>query len=190
MSRGRLSVLIPSEDYFLKDKKISDRIYAYILLKGERIENEIYIDKKIRNGYKELGINYRTFYKRLDYLASVGYLEDLGSKYKIKTDMIEKRRFVYRDIIQKLYLTNKDNIIKVYVYLSSLYSQYGKNAWFTYNSLLAAIGYSYERNTRNQSTIESILIELSKLNIIKYCRTYKPGDKYMIKFQLLYVKVR
>lgn len=188
--RGRVSLSIPSDAKFLSNKKISDRLYVWILLNGEQIESDIYIDKTPRNAYKELGIAYRTFYKRLDYLVAGGYLKNCEYQYKVAKDVSMYQKYIYKDILRTLYETGIDNIIKVYVYLSSLYSVYKKESWFTYNSILSAIGYSHERNCRNQEKVKIILDTLDKLGFIRYCRTYKPGEKYQIKFKLLNVRMR
>ena len=188
VKKGRPSLLIPSDNRFLSNKKISDRVYAWILLNGERVDSDIFIDKTPRNAYKDIGINYRTFYKRLEELVENGYLEDYEYQYKVSKDISEYNRYVYYDIVKRLYELKIDNIIKVYIYLGSMYAQYGNNAWFTYNSILAAIGYSHERNIRNQEKVKIIIEKLAELNLIKYCRTYEEGSKYQIKFKLLNVK--
>lgn len=187
MKKGRPSVLIPSDREFLSNKKISDRLYVWILLTGERIDTDIYIDKMPRNGYKLVGINYRTFYKRIEELVEKGYLEENEYKYKV-SKISHFKRLIYEDIIEKLYETKIDNIIKVYVYLSSLYAQYGDSAWFTYNSILEAIGYNHERNTRNQNKIKNILNKLEELKLLKYSRTYEKGQEYLIKFKILNIR--
>ena len=47
------SLLIPSETKFLSNKDISDRLYVWILLNGEKYGGDPYIDKKPVNGYKK-----------------------------------------------------------------------------------------------------------------------------------------
>ena len=190
MKKGKHSLLIPSSGEFLSNKKISDRLYVWLLQNGEIIEKDIYIDKKMRNAYKELGVNYRTFYRRIEELVKCGYLIENEYKYKISGEDSEFKRYIYEDIVEKLYETKIDNIIKVYVFLSSLYSSYGDRAWFNYNSILAAIGYSHKRNMKNQDKVKVILEKLVELGLIKYSRTYIAGEKYQIKFKLLNVKTR
>lgn len=190
MKKGRHSLLIPSDDEFLSNKKISDRLYVWLLQNGDIIDRDTYINKKMRNAYKELGVNYRTFYRRIEELVKCGYLIENEFKYKISGEYSEFKRYVYEDIIENLYETGIDNIIKVYIFLSSLYSSYGNKAWFNYNSILAAIGYSHERNIKNQEKVKIILEKLVELGLIKYSRTYTAGEKYQIKFKLLNVKTK
>lgn len=187
MNKGRPSVLIPSDKEFLSNKKISDRLYVWILLTGEKIDTDIYIDKMPRNGYKSVGINYRTFYRRLNELLENGYLEDNEYKYKV-SKVSHFKRLIYEDIVKRLYETKIDNIIKVYVYLSTLYAQYGSKAWFTYNSILEAIGYNHERNVRNQNKVKEILNKLEEMGFLKYSRTYEKGQEYLIKFKILNIR--
>lgn len=187
MNKGRSSLLIPSDERFLSNKKISDRLYIWILLNGEKIDTDIYISKTPRNGYKELEINYRTFYRRLSELEINGYLSEIGDKYEVTKNVSNFVRYIYKDIAEKLCDTKIDNIIKVYIYLGSLYSSYGNKAWFTYNTIIEQIGYSNERNMKNQEKVKIILEKLEELNLIKYSRIYKSGEKYQIKFQLLNV---
>lgn len=184
MSKGRNSLLIPSDERFLSNKDISDRLYIWILLNGEKIDTDIYINKTPRDGYKELEINYRTFYRKLYALVANGYLNEMEDKYEVTKNVSNFVRYIYKDIAEKLCNTKIDNIIKVYVYLGSLYSSYGNKAWFTYNTILNSIGYA-TNDTRNQSKVKIILEKLEELNLIKYSRVYNQGDSYQIKFQLL-----
>ena len=147
--RKQSSLLIPNDKQFLTNKKISDRLYVWILLNGEYIEGDIYIDKKPRNAYNKLNMHYRSFYKRLEELIEEGYL--IETNYE---------RYIYEDTARRLLETNINNIIKIYIYLGSLYSTYGKKAWFTYSNILSEIGYSENRDTRNNKKIKMILEKL------------------------------
>lgn len=126
MSQKRKTVMIPSEDMFIGKKYISDRLYAWIILNGlEEENNRFSFLKKPMGAYNELGINYRTLYKRIKDLYDMHYIED--SEYStiryvtVNDDTIKHKRYIYKDILQRLYDTGLDNIIKVYIYLGSLY---------------------------------------------------------------------
>lgn len=185
--RKQSSLLIPNDKQFLTNKKISDRLYVWILLNGEYIEGDIYIDKKPRNAYKKLNIDYKSFYRRLEELIDEGYLIETNYKYKVSKDITEYERYIYEDTARRLLETNINNIIKIYIYLGSLYSTYGKKAWFTYSNILSEIGYSENRDTRNNKKIKMILEKLKELGLIEYrCINSEQGE-YVKKFQILKV---
>lgn len=58
-------IMFPSSKEFIENKKISDRLYMWILLNGTYKDNGIYIKKNDSNGAKSLGVNRRTFKKRI-----------------------------------------------------------------------------------------------------------------------------
>lgn len=159
MGKGRTSLLIPSEENFISNKDISDLLYVWILLNGKREDNQISISQKPRGAYKELGMCYRTFYRKLDKLLENGYIEKDGEyKYIISNKEYKYKRYVYKDIIERLYETKIDNIIKVYIYLCSLYDmnkKKGKETFFRYNTIAKVIGYygGESRDSRNEKKV-------------------------------------
>ena len=135
VSKERTSLLIPSEENFISNKEVSDILYVWILLNGDNIDGNITINQKPRGAYKELGINYRTFYRKIDKLLEYGYIEKDGEyKYKISSKKYKYKRYVYKDIIKELYDTKINNIIKVYIYLDRQKkgNKYGKKVDSTY----------------------------------------------------------
>lgn len=65
---------------------------------------------------------------------------------------------------------------------------YGKESFFTYNTILSNIGYSYKKQTYNHRKIQSMLETLEGAGVIKYCRMYNPGDSYQIKYRILFIE--
>lgn len=182
------SLLIPSETKFLSNKDISDRLYMWILLNGEKDGGDTYIDKKPVNGYKKLGISYRTFYKKLKKLVENNYLEDCGYAYRVVTDNFEFSRLIYKNVAETLYQTGIDNIIKVYIYLGTLYSAYGKKAYFTFNKLSEDIGYLSKRSVEVKKNMENIISKLEELGLVKCYKDTECGERYHVRYKIAYVK--
>lgn len=186
------TVAIPSDNVFLSNKDISDRVYVWMILNSIKLNKKLFTNKnKVRGAYNKIGMNYRTFCKAVDNLIAGGYLKDIEFQYEITniTLKISKyKRYVSYDILEKLYNTGIDNIIKVYLFLSSLYSMYGTESFFTYSTILNSIGYSYKKQTYNHKKIQSMLDKLEEMGMIKYCRTYTPGDSYKIKYRILFIE--
>lgn len=186
------TVVIPSDNVFLSNKDISDRVYVWMILNSIKLNKKLFTNKnKVRGAYNKIGMNYRTFCKAVDNLIAGGYLKDIEFQYEITnvTLKISKyKRYVSYDILEKLYNTGIDNIIKVYLFLSSLYSMYGTESFFTYSTILNSIGYSYKKQTYNHKKIQGMLDKLEEMGMIKYCRTYTPGDSYKIKYKILFIE--
>ena len=186
------TVAIPSDGKFLSNKDISDRAYVWLILNSKKIKNKLYINRNnIRGAYNKIGINKRTFYKAISNLVSNGYLKKTEYQYEITnitTKVSKYKRYVSYNILEKLYNTELDNIIKVYLFLSSLYSMYGKESYFTYSTVLSSIGYSYKKQTYNHKKIQGMLDKLEEIGTLKYCRTYTPGDNYQIKYRILFIE--
>lgn len=67
------TVGIPSDNKFLKNKDISDRVYIWLILNSVKIRKKLFINKSnIRGAYNKIGINKRTFYKALEKLVERG----------------------------------------------------------------------------------------------------------------------
>ncbi len=186
------TVAIPSDSKFLSSKDISDRVYVWLILNSTTIKKKLFINKSaIRGAYNKIGINKRTFYKAFSNLIESGYVAENEYQYEITniTLKISKyKRYVSYDILSKLYDTGVENIIKVYLFLSSLYSMYGTESFFTYSTILHSIGYSYKKQTYNHKKIQAMLDKLEEMNMLKYCRTYTPGDSYQIKYRILFIE--
>lgn len=182
------SLLIPTDKEFLSNKDISDRLYVWILMNGNKDGYDIYIDKVPRNGYKKLNTSYPTFKKRMIALESGGYLKNCGYQYRVSTDNVVYKRLVYKSTIQKLFDTGIDHIIKVYVYLASLYTQYGTKSYFTLSNLLETIGYSYSRNVKMNNKMKEILSKLVELGLIEYYKDTECGERYNTRYKLVKVE--
>lgn len=186
------TVAIPSDNKFLGNKDISDRVYVWLILNSTMIKKKLFINKSsIRGAYNKIGINKRTFYKAFNNLAELGYIVENEYQYEIAniTLKISKyKRYVSYDILSKLYGVGIENIIKVYLFLSSLYSMYGTESFFTYSTILHSIGYSYKKQTYNHKKVQKMLDKLKEIGVLKYCRTYTPGDSYQIKYRILFIE--
>lgn len=199
MSQKRKTVMIPSEESFINNKYVSDRVYAWILLNGFEVSGNRYeFFKKPAGAYKEIGINYRTLYRRLEVLHNLHYIEDtedLTTRYiTVNDNTIQYKKYVYKDIIQQLYNTGLDNIIKVYVYLCSLYdvnNKKGVQTFFRLNTLSHAIGYSdgTDRDTRTVERVEGLVKKLAEMKLITYKMEYKntEGHRPQVNYILLNV---
>lgn len=189
MSKSKFSLSVPSDTGFLSNKNISDRVYVWILLNGEYMGDTICIDRKPRGAYKEIGIDYKTFYKRLQDLVDNNYLEYTEFGYQTNPESSAYNRLVYKSTLETLYNAKIDNIIKVYVYLSSLYSSYNKGAYFTYDKLARELGYDTEGNNRYKirKKIVVILDKLEELGLIKY-EKYSKSSIYNYKFRITGIK--
>lgn len=195
MDKGRFSLLIPDDKEFICNKSISDRVYAWILINGRKENGDIYIEKTPVGAYKQIGINYRTFYNRIWNLVDAGYLEEGECEYKVVKDISKYKRFVYKDIVQTLLDTKIDNIIKVYIELATLYDTAIKKKqqpFFRYNNLCERLGYYNKgRSSFNENKMKSIVFKLKELKLIEYEQKYiKVGDNYQINNILLNVRTK
>lgn len=70
---GNATVGIPSDNKFLKNKDISDRVYVWLILNSVKVNKKLFINKSnTRGAYNKIGINKRTFYKALEKLVERG----------------------------------------------------------------------------------------------------------------------
>lgn len=194
MEQKKTAVLIPSGEEFISNKEISDIVYAWILLNGDRDELGISIDQKPRGASKEIGIDIKTFYKRLERLEQAGYLIKDGTyKYYIDNSNCKYKRYIPKEILQKLYNTRMENIIKVYVYLGSLYDtnrKKGVETFFRYNTLVNMLGYyggknGMNRDHRNEAKVRGVVEKLAELGLITYTPRYiKTGSTYQVNLIL------
>lgn len=173
MKIAKHSFRIPSDSNFLSNKDISDRVFVWILLRGVTDGDEVYIEKKPRGGSKELNINYRTFCRRFQKIIDSDYLEEYEDKYKVNFEVTKYKRWVYRDTLEVLLDTGIDDIIKVYIYLGTLYSTYGDNAYFSLSEIEKNIGCSSIGRTHTNNKIKNILKKLRELFLIRYTENAK-----------------
>ena len=162
-------VMFPSSKEFIENKKISDRTYAWCLLNGSYNESGIYIDKNYNSGARDLGIDRRTFKKRLQILIENGYIEERENCYVIPRKELQYKRYIYRDIAEGLYNSGMENIIKLFIVLSTYHDRYkgNQNEDFSYiNSSLPNIEYLGLSNATviDGKTINKISFRNKKLN--------------------------
>lgn len=167
-------VMFPSSKEFIENKKISDRTYAWCLLNGSYNENGIYIDKNYNSGARDLGIDRRTFKKRLQILIENGYIEERENCYVIPRKELQYKRYIYRDIAEGLYNSGMENIIKLFIVLSTYHDRYkgNQNEDFSYRLLLKRIGLPYDNHDMVQNNkIENMLNKLVELGLLEYERS-------------------
>lgn len=167
----KLTLCVPSVEEFIKDKEIDDRIYVYMLLnsdKGNEKETRVINKSKLRGAYKKIGIHYRTMLRRLKFLIDGGYVIEFKEVYELNTKGYRYKKYIYREVLEKLYETKEKDIIKLYIYMSSLYTQYKSSAYFTYNSLVDILGYSSYKNNRKRKDIIRLLETLREIKLINY----------------------
>lgn len=188
MSNENKVYSIPSGDNFLKDKNISDRMYLWILNTSVKIGGDLFIPKIIRNGYKELNMNYRTFKKRFNRFVEKEFLIEYEKAYLISNKSSAYHRIIPKNILQTLYDTGIENITKVYIYLSSLYTTYRANSYFTYESIAERIGAQTESRNKYRiyDKIEIMLQKLSELELISYIET-SGESKYNMRYKVIKV---
>lgn len=193
MSRARPMVMFPSTKDFIEDKNLSDRIYMWILLNGKYEKDGIYISKKIKDAMNALNMNYHTLKKKLQNLIDKGYIKfsDNGEYYVIEKKELQYKRYIYRDIAEQLYNTKIDNIIKLYIVLSSYHDKYRgtQNEDFSYSLLLKRLGMSYKHNAFQIDKMEKMLDKLVELGLIEYGKSPRCNDNNPCGKQFCITKV-
>lgn len=182
----KLTLGIPSGEDFIGDKDIDDRLYSYMLLhssKGFEKGTRLFQKAKLRGAYKETGTCYRTLLRKLGYLVSGGYVIEFKEVYELGVKGHKYKKYICRDTLSKLYLTGEKDIIKLYIYLSSLYTQYKTAAYFTYNSLVGVLGYSSYKNNRKRKDIIRLLETLRDIKLINYVLDTK--EQRFAKFRVI-----
>lgn len=194
MAVSKDSLMMPLDTEFISNKHISDRLYAWILLNGNRDGKVLSIPYRPQRAYKSIGICYRTFYKRLDSLVGGGYLKnDVEKKRYVVSTAYKYKRFVKRETLIKLYETEMDNIIKIYIYLSSLYEiekKKKRRSYFRLNTLAGKIGLFQNENgdSRTEKKIKELVEKLSELGLLSYSeqkiksRSGRPQINYIINW--------
>lgn len=182
-------IMFPSDKDFIENKKISDRLYMWCLLNGTYKDNGIYIKKNDNRGAKSLNIDRRTFKKRIAALIEGGYLKNCedDNYYMIPKAEIQYKRYIYRDVAEKLYKAETDNLIKLFIVLSTYHDKYkgSVNEDFSYRLLLKRIGLPYNHDIVQNHKMENMLTKLVELGLLKYGRSPRynesnPGSKQYV----------
>ena len=182
----KLTLGMPSGEDFIGDKDIDDRLYSYMLLhssKGLEKGTRLFQKAKLRGAYKETGTCYRTLLRKLGYLVDGGYVIEFKEVYELGVKGHKYKKYICKDTLSKLYLTGEKDIIKLYIYLSSLYTQYKTEAYFTYNSLVGVLGYSSYKNNRKRKDIIRLLETLRDIKLINYVLDTK--EQRFAKFRVI-----
>lgn len=163
-------IMIPYEKDFIQDKEISDRVYSWILLTG-RVESNsrVSISTNLRGAYIDLGINYRTFHRKINYLLRKGFIKkyiDYNGEERyitIGSNLYYHKAYISKDVLEKLYNAKKNNIIKVYITLMVLKENEKNHPYFKLDTLAREINY-------NMSGVPSSSINHKMEDLIKILR--------------------
>ena len=183
--------MFPSDKDFIENKKISDRLYMWCLLNGTYKDNGIYIKKNDNRGAKSLNIDRRTFKKRIAALIEGGYLKNCedDNYYMIPKAEIQYKRYIYRDVAEKLYKAETDNLIKLFIVLSTYHDKYKGSVVITVKDMLNGYELSeavpYNHDIVQNHKMENMLTKLVELGLLKYGRSPRynesnPGSKQYV----------
>lgn len=188
----KVSIGVPSGKEFIGNKRISDRVYVWAILNSEDMGDGKYIEKCPKRAYDKIGMNYRTFYKKFHRLSVDGYLSDSGGYYKINGIDSKYTRYIYRETLEELLNEKTENIIKIYIEISSIYDTVAKKGqvpFFRYSDICKRLGYYEQRDTRNISKVKGIIERLREMGLIDYVeRKTKVGDNYQINCEILGIR--
>lgn len=190
IDRKDTTIEFPSEREFIETKKISDRIYAWILLNGYFERERVYLNKSTssRRIYSELGIAKNTYKSKLKNLLDSGYLKEDESRYWIEISSFKYKRYISRETLSKLLELKQEGIIKVYLYLSSLSGVYGDSAFFRYRTILREIGDYSERLSNKQVTkVKNMLDSLVSCGLLEYSRRFS-DFAYGVEYKIDWIK--
>lgn len=84
---------------------------------------------------------------------------------------VQYKRYIYRDIAEKLYEAGMENLIKLFILLSTYHDKYkgSINEDFSYRLLLKRLGLSYDNHDVAQNNkIKSLLNKLVELGVLEY----------------------
>lgn len=180
---------IPTGGEFMEDKAISDLLYAWLQCNSRwrQGESHRYIDKKevkMARLARGLGCDRRTIARQLNSLLEKGFLVEENGFYLLPP-VGDYYFLVPAETLNYLLDTRSPNVIKVYCYLGNLYHYYGKDAYFTQNSLLEAIGYSSTKGDNHQ-LIRNILFALEVQDkVIRFKREVRSVNGTTIKIYRL-----
>lgn len=193
MGKAKSTVMIPSEERFIKNKYVSDLIYMWVLLNGKEEDDGTFsIPKKSRKAYVELGINYRTFYREIQELVNCGFLEDNpkdSNRYILYRREYDFKRYISKRIMNMIYETKEKNLLKLYIYLASMYDYNQKRkqeTFFRPNIILEALGYSggANRSSKMEKKVMGLVKKLADMKLITYHIKYEPTDH---RYKVLYI---
>lgn len=179
--------IIPTDKNFLSDKKISDRLYIWLLLHKEELSNKNEFEVR-KLACKELSIDKRTYQTKLKYLVDRGYInksEGILSVLKMKYSNYTK---INRVTLDKLLSFGKENIIKLYALLKALYEAYPGFAWFTYASLYRNYKIGYRCQGRDNHKTKEMLDFLVENGLLVYKETVNPVPGVIKSNKIISVK--
>ena len=114
--------MIPTCSEFIRDKKISDRIYVWFLLNCKEDESGCRTVPIVRNGCMTgAGVRYETDVYKLGTLIDKGYIKKEKLCYIIPNERFEYSCKVNRKTAEFLLNSRKDNLIKLYCVMKRLY---------------------------------------------------------------------
>lgn len=168
---------IPSDAKFLKNKDISDILFAYLYLVSYPDENgKMKLNRYKFNGAKFLGINKRTYYKKLTALEDNKHIKIENQMIEVKCNRLKNYCWIPRSTLEVLVGSKMPNIIKVYISLMIFYENH-TDSWFTCKSLLEQIGYSGMNQSSNNKKIKEMLKYLQDYDLIdfkvEHCKEYE-----------------
>lgn len=193
MGKFKNSIMIPSEERFIKNKYISDVVYMWVLFNGEKEEDGTFsIPQRPKGAYKEVGVSYKTFRKEMQELINCGFLEedpDNPSRYILYRREYDFKRYVPKRIIKMIYETKERSLLKLYIYLASMYDynqKRNKETFFKPNTISEALGYAggANRDTRTEKKMKGLVKKLADMGLITYHIKYEPTDH---RYKALYI---
>lgn len=183
VNKTNMSIMFPSSKEFIENKKISDRVYMWILLRGVYQDNGIYLYEKLSSGANELNIDIRTLKKKLQILVNEGYVNKSENDYYfIPKQEMKYKRYMPRETAEKLLNINIEHIIKVFIILCTYHERYtgSINEDFSYRILLERIGVSKDLyNSRMANNMEHMLETLVKNGLINYGISPRYNESYL-----------
>ena len=183
-------LVFPSGEDFLANRELSDRLYAYALMYGGYLNTGLFSNSFTDRGlYKKLDISYRLMKKQLYNMVEYNYFKKNGSEYLLDINPSGYVRYVSREILEILYEQNMEELIKTYIYLSSLYSVYKNKAWFSYNTIATALGYKAQRCMSNKNKMKELVDRLVELGMVQY-KNNSNSSNFKISFVLTYVRMK
>lgn len=167
---------IPSDAKFLKNKDISDILFAYLYLVSYPDENgKMKLNRYKFNGAKFFDMDKRTYYKKLAALEDNKHIKIENQMIEVKCNRLKNYCWIPRSTLEVLVASKIPNIIKVYISLMIFYENH-TDSWFTCKSLLEQIGYSGMKQSSNNKKIKEMLKYLQDYDLIdfkvEHCKEY------------------
>lgn len=179
-------IIIPTYKEFTGNKKISDRIYTWILL-NSNIDSETgdkWLPISRNKCMTGVGVRYETYIKKIGTLVDLGYIEKTQFNYVVSKKQFQYGCKINLSTAQVLLDSKMDNIIKLYAVLKRLYETNHNRAWFNYKSLYSGFGIGYAHQGRDNHKTEEMLKYLQEHKLIYYEKIYENGlfKKNIIKW--------